>query len=654
MAVAEAILRVRDAASAPLGNVSASARDAADALDRAGDEAVDASGKFSRAGDAFGSVGGAAGKLAGGLDLLVPGLGELARGIADFADVGEVGAAAAEGLGASFGLLAGVAGAAAAGAAVLATAYAVVGNAMSDQATLTYEAAAAYVAADSAAAQLAGTVDALAAAQETSAAAFAAATEQIELLTGATTDYEAAAARAGQSVRDGARAELDVLRERLRIQLEGLRQAEAVANSEQATAEERAAAIVQQRQYASQAGATRLAINALKAQTEESATVLEGLILKEGIDREAKAAQAEAARRAGEAERARTAAVREAEAAMKAAADAEAKRREALLAELAAEGDQIFGARSSPQIQFLTEFYNKLGQAREAQDFTLLLAELAAGMERFGLTTEQAAAAQEALGAAMTGLPTPTEATGPSAGATTAQTAIGAASSLSALVRVDPTGISAAVVAGLQTVATFGQEGGGGVIGEVERLLADATKGLPALGTELTGLADSLLSELVPGLIEGAAEGVAGVVDAIPNIVTGLADSIPALIEAAIGSLDELLIALFRTTFTLLPELLLAAIGVLLDPQFWVDVGKAFLEGLLDALNIFRNDDRTGLLQADGLPARTGRAIRDIFDGRDNGRIGQSNIFNFNGVITEDIEATARKFRDLDRRGVRR
>ena len=98
MAVAEAILRVRDAASAPLGNVSASARDAADALDRAGDEAVDASGKFSRAGDAFGSVGGAAGKLAGGLDLLVPGLGELARGIADFADVGEVGAAAAEGM----------------------------------------------------------------------------------------------------------------------------------------------------------------------------------------------------------------------------------------------------------------------------------------------------------------------------------------------------------------------------------------------------------------------------------------------------------------------------------------------------------------------------------------------------------------------------
>ena len=652
MGIAEAILRVRDQASGPLSDVADNARDAADALDDAGNQASDASGKFARAGEAFGSVGGAAGKLAGGLDLLVPGLGSVAQGIADFADIGEVGAAAAEGMSGSLGILAGVAGAAAATAAVLAAAYAVVGNAMSDQATLTYEAAAAYVAADTAAAQLAGTVDALAAAQETSAAAFAAATQQIELLTGATTAYEAAAARAGQQVRDGARAELDVLRERLRIQLDGLRQAEVVLRSDQATAEQRAEAIRQQQSYASQVGATRLAITALKNETEQTATQLEGLVAAEGFDKEAKAAQAEAARRAGEAERARAQAAKEAADAVRAAADAELKRREAILATLEAEGQQIYGARGNPQIQFLTDFYAKLGQAREQQDFTLLLAELAAGMSAFGLTTEQATAAQEALGAAMAGMPE-APAAGPLPGATKAQSAIEAASSISGLVKLDPSGISAAVVAGMQTVASF-SEGGAGIIGEIEQLLSGTIEGLPKIGEVVLGFVDNLIANLLPALLEALADLPNQLMDLMVGLVGSILGNIPNMIEASIAGLGERLSSLIRSTFTLLPELLFAALDVLLDPQFWIDVGTAFLKGLLDALNVFKNEDGSGLLQKDGFLARTGTAIKDIFDGRDNGRIGQSNIFNFNGVITENLEAAARRFRDLDRRGVRR
>lgn len=652
MGIAEAILRVRDQASGPLSDIADNARDAANALDDAGNQASDASGKFARAGDAFGSVGGAAGKLAGGLDLLVPGLGSVAQAIADFADIGEVGAAAAEGMSGSLGILAGVAGTAAAAAAVLAAAYAVVGNATSDQATLTYEAAAAYVAADTAAAQLAGTVDALAAAQQTSAAAFAAATQQIELLTGATTAYEAAAARAGQQVRDGARAELDVLRERLRIQLEGLRQAETVLRSDQATAEQRAEAIRQQQSYASQVGATRLAITALKNETEQTATQLEGLVAAEGYDKEAKAAQAEAARRAGEAERARTQAAKEAADAVRAAADAELKRREAILATLEAEGQQIYGARSNPQIQFLTDFYAKLGQAREQQDFTLLLAELAAGMSAFGLTTEQATAAQEALSAAMAGMPE-APAAGPLPGATKAQSAIEAASSINGLVKLDPTGISAAVVEGLRTVADIGQ-GGSGVLGEIESLLADTAKGLPMIGDTVVSFVDELVSSIVPALIEGIAGLPNMIIDMMIGLVSSIISSIPDRIESALGSLGDILGGLFRAAFTALPELLFAALNILLDPQFWIDIAKAFLKGLLDMLNPFNNKQGDGLLQRDGFLGRTGAAVKDIFDGRDNGRIGQSNIFNFNGVITENLEAAARRFRDLDRRGVRR
>lgn len=654
MAIAEFILRIRDQASAALGDVSDAANDAASSLDQAGDEAADASGKFSRAGEAFGSVGGAAGKLAGGLDLLVPGLGEVASTVADMADVGEVGAAAMEGLGATVGLLAGVVGVAAASFAVLATAYAVVGNATSDQTSLTFEAAAAYVEADAAAAQLAGTVDALAAAQEASAAAFAAARDQIELLTGATTSYEQAAARAGASVRDAARGELDVLRERLRLQLDGLRQAEIVARSEDSTAEQRAQAMRQQKEYEAQVGATRLAIQNLKRTTEEQAGTLEGLILKEGLDAEEKRKQADAARAGAEAERARSSALKEAEAATKAAADAEAKRRAQVLADLEAEGEQIYGARGNPQIQFLTDFYSKLGQARSQTDLQGLLADLAVAMTRYGLSVEQVTAAQEALNAAMGQVPAKAPGTpGSDLDALgKAQATIGAAGSIAGLTKLDPSGISAAVVAGLQTAAGLGQ--GGGVLGEVTTLLADAAEGLPALGDELVSFTDSLLSEIIPSLIEGAAGAVTGVIDSLPDLVAGLLDSVPALLEAAIGSLDDLLIGLFRLTFTMVPEMLFAAVNVLLDPQFWIDVATAFLRGLLDALNVFKNEDNTGLLQREGVIGRTGAAIRDIFDGRDNGRIGETRIFNFNGVVMENLESAARQFRDLDRRGVRR
>ena len=655
MAIAEFILRIRDQASGPLNDVSDAADDAASSLDRAGDEATDTSSKFSRAGEAFGSVGGAAGKLAGGLDLLVPGLGGVASTVADMADVGEVGAAALEGLGTTVGLLAGVVGVAAASFAVLATAYAVVGNATSDQTSLTFEAAAAYVEADAAATQLAGTVDALAAAQQASAAAFAAATEQIELLTGATTSYEQAAARAGASVRDAARGELDVLRERLRIQMDGLRQAEIVARSEDATAEQRAQAIRQQSEYQAQVGATRLAIQNLKRTTDEQAGTLEGLILKEALDAEEKRKQAEAARAGAEAERARSSALKEAEAATKAAADAEAKRRAQVLADLESQGEQIYGARGNPQIQFLTEFYSKLGQARSQTELQGLLADLAVAMTRYGLSVEQVTAAQEALNAAMGKTPGSKSADKSATvaeGVSTAQTAISAAGSLAGLTRLDPSGISAAVLAGLQTAADLGQ--GGGVLGEVTTLLTDAAEGLPALGDELVSFTDSLLSEIIPSLIDGAAGAVTGVIDSLPDLVAGLLDSVPALLEAAIGSLDDLLIGLFRMTFTMVPELLFAAFEVLLDPQFWIDVATAFLRGLLDALNVFKNEDNTGLLQRGGIVGRTGAAVRDIFDGRDNGRIGETRIFNFNGVVMENLESAARQFRDLDRRGVRR
>lgn len=652
MSVAEAILRVRDQASGPLHGIATAASDAEDSLDRAADAAGDASSRFASAGDAFGNVGGAAGKLAGGLDMLVPGLGSVAQSIADLADVGEVAAGGLSSISGGLGVVASAAAVAGVALAALAAAYAVVGNAMSDQTALTLEAAAAYVEADRSAAQLAGTVEALAAAQAATSAAFEDAQQQVDLLTGALTSYEVAAARAGAAVRDTARAEIDILRERLRIQLEGLAAARAVISADASTAEQKAQAIRQEAELSRAAGQTRLALTELKAATEEQAGTLEGLIVKEALDAEEKRKQADASRAAAEAERARTGALKEAEAAAQAAADAEAKRRAQLLATIEAEGEQIYGARQNPQIQFLTEFYQLLSQASDQQDFQLLMADLAVGMTRFGLTAEQAAAAQDALNAAMGAAPGATPGTVPGSldEVGKAQAVTSAAGSLAGLTALDPTGISAAVVAGLQTVADLGA--GGGLLGEVETLLSDAAKGLPALGDALVSFSGNLFETILPQLIEGAAGALTGVVNALPDILTGALNAIPEIIEAAIGSLDDLLVGTFRMAFTLVPELLIASLEVLLDPQFWIDVATAFLEGLLDALNVFKNEDNTGLLQRGGIVGRTGAAIRDIFDGRDNGRIGQSNIFNFNGVVMDNLEAAARRFRDLDRRGV--
>lgn len=91
------------AAKASRAAATKAAGDAKAAVDKAG-ASVDAFGQKA------GAVGSSAGKLAGALSLLGPGAGDAARNVADFADVGEVAALAAESLGVSVGALATVLG----------------------------------------------------------------------------------------------------------------------------------------------------------------------------------------------------------------------------------------------------------------------------------------------------------------------------------------------------------------------------------------------------------------------------------------------------------------------------------------------------------------------------------------------------------------
>ena len=312
-----------------------------------------------------------------------------------------------------------------------------------------------------------------------------------------------------------------------------------------------------------------------------------------------------------------------------AATDALAEARKRLLADSAAEFATTFQARESPQIEFLTEFYDRLKQASGQRDFQMLLADLAVGMDRYRLTIEQTLAAQEALMQGAAGGGGSAIGAAAAGGATTRgqealstlQAGTAAASSLSGLTQLDPTGISGAVVAGMQSVIDISN--GGGVTGDITALLEGLAAALPEFIPALVDFATNLLTSLIPGL----ADGLVGVVES-------LGEALPDLIQGLIGGLGKTVSSLLM----LVPKLLIEAVGMLLSPRFWIDMGKAFVDGLLDLLNPFKNEDGTGVFQRNGSASRTGGALKDLF----NGKKDTSNL-TVNGAIAADMRDFNRK-----------
>ena len=312
-----------------------------------------------------------------------------------------------------------------------------------------------------------------------------------------------------------------------------------------------------------------------------------------------------------------------------AATDALAEARSRLMADSAAEFATTFQARESPQIEFLTEFYDRLKQASGQRDFQMLLADLAVGMDRYRLTIEQTLAAQEALMQGAAGGGGSAIGAAAAGGATTrgqAATAAmergsAAASSLGGLTALDPSGISGAVVAGIQSVIDISN--GGGITGDITALLEGLAAALPEFIPALVDFATNLLTSLIPGL----ADGLVGVVES-------LGEALPELIQGLIGGLGKTVSSLLM----LVPKLLIEAVGMLLSPRFWIDMGKAFVDGLLDLLNPFKNEDGTGVFQRNGSAGRTGAALKDLF----NGKKDTSNL-TVNGAIAADMRDFNRK-----------
>ena len=635
MAVATVILSVKDAASGSLDDISDAARDTSSALDKTGASAAKSSASLSRMGDVAGNVGSSAGKLAGGLDLLAPGLGNVARGIADMADIGEVAAGALGGISGGMSLVAVAAGALAVVLGTLAAAYAVVGNATSSDSQLLFDQALAFVEADAGATKLAATLGQLAAAQQAAGVVFRDTATQLALLTGAVTDYEVAGAKAASSVREGARAQTLALAAQLGIQTEALAKAKLVANSNKSTATERAAAILQEQEYSVAVKRTSAALELLKSTTDAQAGAVEALIVGQGREKDAQAKAAESAAKATKARAAQAAAAAQAADVERRALESLAEQRASSLADSEDFGEAAFGATNSTQIQFLTDFYQRLGEAKQQSDLQNLLIDLAAATDTYRLSTEQATAALEslnteqgklstapagtagtAIGTALSTSPTPA-----SDMASKLEAGSSAASSLSGLTAMDPSGISGAVVAGMMSVIDISS--GGGITGDITALLEGLAAALPEFIPALVDFAGRLFTELIPGLTDG-----------LVGLVKSLGKALPDLITGVIGGIDDVLIS----TFYLIPELLYEVFSLLLSPRFWMDMGKAFVDALLDLLNPFDKKDGTGLFQKQGNASRTGGALADLF----NGKKDTSNLTIY-GAISADMRDFARK-----------
>lgn len=151
---------------------------------------------------------------------------------------------------------------------------------------------------------------------------------------------------------------------------------------------------------------------------------------------------------------------------------------------------------------------------------------------------------------------------------TSGSTVLSAAGSLSGLASADPTGITAAVVAGLQVVSSSAS--GGGAIGELQTLLTGFAEGLPNLPKVIGDFLTTTLSDFLPAVMAQ-----------LPSVVGNL---IPLLIESLITSLPDLAAALVQMAVLIGPQIGVAMMAILLDAGFWKDVAQQFVTSLGDAL----------------------------------------------------------------------
>jgi len=193
----------------------------------------------------------------------------------------------------------------------------------------------------------------------------------------------------------------------------------------------------------------------------------------------------------------------------------------------------------------------------------------------------------------------------------TANTVVSASTSISGLVKLDPTGISSAVVGGLQGLGAMKD---GGIFKEAQGLLSGAIDGLRSIPSMIGPFLMDILTNLVPKLIGSIGDTVAALAGQVDDIIIGAVRSVPGIIESLFEALPDIL----ESVWLLMPTLILSAMEMLLDPKFWVSMGKALIGGLFDALK-----ELIGVKREDG----TGKGPLGLFgSAQEGGKI--ANLFS--------------------------
>lgn len=197
------------------------------------------------------------------------------------------------------------------------------------------------------------------------------------------------------------------------------------------------------------------------------------------------------------------------------------------------------------------------------------------------INAEQFAALSASVGTAQVGIQTKSTA------GTAGKVGQALSSPLSAAVSADPTGIAAAVLAGLQSAANA--KDGNSVFTEAADLIQSALGNLGAFVEsayaavgDIIANAPRMLVEAVPEILQAIIDGIPMLVESIAEMATGL---ITALAEALPQILPDLVILFGQVFIGAAPMIAIALATALLDPAFYVAIAEAFAEGLAKALS---------------------------------------------------------------------
>lgn len=158
---------------------------------------------------------------------------------------------------------------------------------------------------------------------------------------------------------------------------------------------------------------------------------------------------------------------------------------------------------------------------------------------------------------------------------------------LSALVGADPTGIAAAVLAGLRSAAAM-QDGesvftqAADLINAAMGNLGDFVASAFTAAGDIIANAPKLLVESVPEILRAVADGIPALAESVASMATGL---IEALAEVLPQIIPDLVIVLGQVFIGAVPMIAVALASAILDPAFYEAIGEAFVRGIESAFD---------------------------------------------------------------------